>query len=65
MRQARLALLSVDLLGSVQEAIKDNQVAQIEWEYSKVIDRTSPLLPLLNKTDEELDELFRSAIRIQ
>lgn len=71
MRQARLALNAEGKLGLVAPAISaipDPQmkaVAELEWEYASVVDRTSPtiamLQPALSMTDEQMDDLFRLA----
>lgn len=63
MRQARLALLQANLLKSVQTTIKGSSEAyQIEWEYSSVVRRDSPLVSTvasyLGLTQTEVDNLF-------
>lgn len=74
MRQARLELLRMNKLKDVDEALssiadeQQRQAAQIEWEYSAVVDRYSPLVialtPALNLTDEDMDNLFESASKL-
>lgn len=67
MRQARLALLQVGKLGNVPSAIEmlsspHKEIAQIEWEFSSTVERNRPLVqalgPLLELSEEELDDLF-------
>lgn len=67
MRQARLALLQVGKLGNVPSAIDllpspQKEIAQIEWEFSSTVERNRPLVqalgPLLELSEEELDDLF-------
>jgi len=70
MRQARLALLARSVLGEVDTAIDslpspDREAARIEWDYSSVVARNSPLVVMmgaaLDLDDDALDELFISA----
>lgn len=66
MRQARLALLSSDLLAGVNAAVEQMpEAAQIEWEYATTVDRNSQLViglsSLLNLDSDALDELFTAA----
>jgi hypothetical protein len=70
MRQARLALLDVGLLSSVDEAIAglpepDKTTVSIEWEYSSIVDRASPWISAmavaLSMTEAEMDDLFKLA----
>lgn len=66
MRQARLALLSADLLASVNSAIAaGSEAAQIEWEFASEVMRSSPLVSglasALNLTETQIDGLFVSA----
>jgi hypothetical protein len=70
MRQARLALLEVGLLSSVDTAIGSldspaKERASIEWEYATEVDRTNPLvlslLPVLGLSEDAIDDLFISA----
>lgn len=67
MRQARLALLGVGLLSSVNAALDAlpspmKEAAHIEWEYASGVRRDSPLIaqlgPALGLTDEQVDALF-------
>ena len=70
MRQARLALLSRGVLGQVDAAIDslpspDSEAARIEWDYSSVVARNSPLVTMMGAAlgldDDALDELFITA----
>jgi hypothetical protein len=71
MRQGRLALLSAGLLEGVEAAIAaiedatQRKAVDIEWEYSQVIDRESPLVSTLaasmGLTEEQMDQLFVAA----
>ena len=73
MRQARLALFSAGLLGSVDAAIQalpspDREAAEIEWEYATEVARDSALvsglLPALGLSTGQVDDLFRLAASI-
>lgn len=73
MRQARLALLSVGLLTSVDQAISamdspQKEAALIEWEYSATVDKNSPLvsglISGLGLSSQQIDDLFESASKI-
>lgn len=70
MRQARLALLAAGLLDDVNAALAaapgtEGAAARIEWEYSNIIDRDSPLVAAfaaaLALTEAQLDALFAQA----
>lgn len=70
MRQARLALLGRGVLGQVDAAIDalpspDRDAARIEWDYSSVVARNSPLVTMMGAAlgldDGALDELFITA----
>ena len=70
MRQARLALLDLDLLSSIDEAINampepDKTKAKIEWEYAAVVERNSDWVSDLGQqlglSDVQVDDLFRLA----
>lgn len=70
MRQARLALLDLDLLSSIDEAINampepDKTKAKIEWEYAAVVERNSDWVSDLGQqlglSDVQIDALFRLA----
>lgn len=73
-RQAKLALLGVGLLDSVDEALSaipdptTKRAAQIEWEYATEFRRNAPLIATmgaaLNLTDEQIDALFIAASAI-
>lgn len=67
MRQARLVLLEHDLLANVQVAINslpepNKTKAQIEWDYSNVLQRNNLFVTLLGTalglTDVDIDNLF-------
>jgi hypothetical protein len=73
MRQARLALLARGVLGQVDAAIESlpspgREAARIEWDYSSVVARNSPLVVMmgaaLDLDDDALDELFITAARL-
>ena len=71
MRQARLALLELDILDQVPGAIADiedpkqKSQAEIEWEYATTVDRNSPLVQMLSAqlglSESQLDDLFQLA----
>lgn len=66
MRQARLALLQLELLDDVEAAIQQAEKAiQIEWEYATVVERVHPLIEQiatqLELDEDTLDELFTLA----
>lgn len=66
MRQARLALLASNRLDVVENAVKTlSREAQIDWEYSTIIERDYPLIDELkaelNMSDNDIDELFAFA----
>jgi len=67
MRQCRLMLLNLKLLGSVDQAINSlpspqKEQAQIEWEYAGEVRRDNPLIGQLMQAlgmgETELDNLF-------
>jgi hypothetical protein len=73
MRQARLALLARSVLGQVDAAIEslpspDREAARIEWDYSSVVARNSPLVVMMGAALElnggELDQLFMAAAQL-
>lgn len=70
MRQARLALLGAGLLSNIDAAIAalpspDKEYAQIEWEFSPIVKRDSPLVQMLSGSlgldEPALDALFIAA----
>jgi hypothetical protein len=70
MRQARLILLSQNMLSSIDGIIAQlptpqKEAAQIEWEYATDVSRDSPLVAMLVQslglTEEDLDSLFTVA----
>ena len=69
MRQARLALLSAGLLDDVEVVIAAaGRAAQLEWEYAAVVDRSGPIVAVVQQqksiTDAQIDDLFREAARL-
>ena len=69
MRQARLQLLALNLLDSVNSAISTmSQAAQIEWEYATEVRRDNPLVSALatalNMTDLEMDDFYKQAVTL-
>jgi len=73
MRQARLALLARSVLGEVDAAIDslpspNREAARIEWDYSSVVARSSPLVVMMGAAlgldDSALDDLFITAARL-
>ena len=69
MRQARLALLSAGLLDDVDAVIAAaGRVAQLEWEYAAVVDRSNPAVAAVQQqeslTDAQIDDLFREAAKL-
>ncbi len=64
MRQARLALLAVNLLATVAEAIATgtDEVLKVEWEYASEVRRDwvnlINMATSLGMTEEQLDDLF-------
>lgn len=69
MRQARLALLSAGLLDDVEVVIAAaGRAAQLEWEYAAVVDRSNPVIVIVQQqqgmTDAEIDDLFREAAKL-
>jgi hypothetical protein len=66
MRQARLQLLSMNLLDVVNAQISTmSQAAQIEWEYATEVQRSNPLVSALqaalSMTDSNMDTFFYNA----
>ena len=73
MRQARLALLARGVLTQVDAAIdslptSDRETARIEWNYSSVVHRDSPLVMMMGAAlglgGDELDHLFITAAQL-
>ena len=69
MRQARLELLSRDLLDDVDAVIAvAGRAAQIEWEYASTVARDNPVIAVVQQqqgmTDEQIDDLFREAAKL-
>ncbi|MDN5069533.1 hypothetical protein O8C76_00645 [Aliarcobacter butzleri] len=68
LRQARLYLLSIELLDDLENIISQNRAYQIEWEYANQIERESPLVKILGQTlnlnDEQIDNMFMEASKI-
>lgn len=69
MRQARLALLNAGLLDDVEAVITAaGREAQIQWEYASVVERSSPVIAIVQQqqgmTDAQIDDLFREAAKL-
>ena len=69
MRQARLALLSAGLLDDAELVIAAaGRAAQLEWEYAAVVDRSGPVVAIVQQqkslTDAQIDDLFREAAKL-
>lgn len=68
LRQARLYLLSIELLDDLENIISQNRAYQIEWEYANQIERESPLVKILGQTlnldDTAIDDMFMEASKI-
>ncbi len=68
LRQARIYLLSIELLDDLENIINQNRAYQIEWEYANQIERESPLVKILGQTlnldDEQMDNMFMEASKI-
>lgn len=68
LRQARLHLLSLDLLDILENIINQNRAYQIEWEYANQIERDSPLVKILGQAleldDVAIDNMFIEASKI-
>lgn len=67
MRQARLALLSANLLDTVDSLLTSSE-SKINWEYATEVYRNSALVSemqtALNLTDEQIDNLFIEASKL-
>ena len=68
LRQARLYLLSINLLDDLENIISQNRAYKIEWEYANQIERESPLVKILGQTlnldDTAIDNMFMEASKI-
>ena len=68
LRQARLYLLSIELLDDLENIIIQNRAYQIEWEYANQIERESHLVKILGQTlnlgDTAIDNMFMEASKI-
>lgn len=69
MRQCRLQLLASDLLDDVEAMmLQADRAVKIEWEYSTVVDRGSPLVAAIGQQlgldDAAIDQLFTEAARL-
>lgn len=68
LRQARLYLLSIELLDDLETIINQDRAYQIEWEYANQIERESPLVKILgqalNLDDTAIDNMFTEASKI-
>lgn len=68
MRQARLYLLSLELLDDVEILVSQNKAWQIEWEYASEVQRTNQLIPVLQEslwlTNAQVDTMFIEASKL-
>jgi hypothetical protein len=69
MAQARLALLSANLLDTVEQNIGNmSKAAQIDWQFRQTVERNSPLVntfaTTMNLDSETLDALFTTASKL-
>lgn len=68
LRQARLYLLSINLLDDLENIISQNRAYQIEWEYANQIERESSLVIILGQAlelnGERIDEMFIAASKL-
>ena len=69
MRQARLELLKRALLDDVEAVITTaGREAQIQWEYASVVERSNPVIAIVQQqqgmTDAQIDDLFREAAKL-
>lgn len=68
LRQARLYLLTINLLDDLEEIVNQNRAYQIEWEYANQIERESPLVTTLgqalNLDSDAIDNMFMKASQI-
>lgn len=69
--QARVALLQANLLSTVEAFMNSGSApaeAKIAWEYATQFERHSPFIeslgPLLNLTEQQIDDLFRTASQV-
>ena len=69
MRQARLELHKRALLDDVEAVITAaGQAAQIQWEYASVVERSNPVIAIVQQqqgmTDAQINDLFREAAKL-
>ena len=69
MRQARLELLKRELLDDVGAVVTAaGREAQIQWEYASVVERSNPVIAIVQQqqgmTDAQIDDLFREAAKL-
>lgn len=74
LRQTKLILNQMGLLPQVESyisSIEDEQLratAKIEWEYANDVERTNPLVAILqtglNLSDEQVDNMFEQASKL-
>lgn len=68
MRQARLYLLSLNLLDEVEVIVAQNRAWYIEWEYANEVLRTNQLIPTLQQSlglsDSDIDNMFIEASKL-
>lgn len=69
--QAKAALLQVGKLSAIETIVSQaGPQAKLAWAEASTFKRTSPLLnqlakhPLVNMSDEDLDDLFRIAVQV-
>lgn len=65
--QMRIHLHRTDQLATVQALAETDPEALIVWEYDQVLQRSSPLISVLNAatyTEAEIDAMFRAAAQI-
>ena len=68
MRQARLYLLSLNLLDEVEVIVAQNRAWYIEWEYANEVLRTNQLIHALQQSlglsDSDIDSMFIEASKL-
>ena len=68
LRQARLYLLSINLLDDLEDIINQSRAYQIEWEYANQIERESTLITILGQAlhldSDVIDNMFMEASQI-
>ncbi len=65
MRQARLILLKIGMLETIEAIVAGmGEEAKIEWEYASVVERSNPLISAMGLSEVELDTLFSEASKL-